>query len=152
MENNPIEKFYSAFAQKDWQTMQSCYHPNVVFEDPAFGQLKGDDARKMWKMLCEQGKDLQLEFSNISCNETTGKAHWEAKYTFSKTGRKVHNIIDAKFELKEGLIIKHTDTFNLHKWASQALGLTGRLFGGTKFFKKKLNAQTSAILKKYKNQ
>lgn len=149
MENNIIQKFYSAFAGKDWQTMQACYHQDVVFEDPAFGQLNGDDARKMWKMLCEQGKDLRLEYSGVSCDGNTGKAHWEAYYTFSKTGRKVHNIIDAKFELKDGLIIKHTDEFNLRKWAGQALGLTGRILGGTNFFKKKLHTQTSSMLRKY---
>lgn len=149
MENNPIEKFYSAFAQKDWQTMQACYHQDVVFEDPAFGKLKGDDASKMWKMLCEQGKDLQLEYSDVSCDGNTGKAHWKANYTFSKTGRKVHNIIDANFELKDGLIIKHSDEFNLRKWAGQALGITGWILGGTNFFKKKLNAQTNAMLRKY---
>ena len=151
MENNIIEKFYIAFAQKDWQTMHSCYHQDVVFEDPAFGQLKGDDARKMWKMLCQQGKDLELTFSNISCAENEGSANWEAHYTFSKTGRKVHNIVSATFELKDGLIIKHTDQFNLHKWAGQALGLSGRILGGTSFFKKKLNAQTNSLLRKYKD-
>ena len=149
IENNPIQKFYTAFAKKDWQTMQSCYHIDVVFEDPAFGQLNGNDARKMWKMLCEQGKDLQLAYRDISCDETSGKAHWEAHYTFSKTGRKVHNIVDATFELKDGLIIKHTDKFNLHKWAGQALGLSGKILGGTNFFKKKLHEQTGATLKRY---
>jgi ketosteroid isomerase-like protein len=150
MENNPIEKFYSAFAQKDWRTMQSCYHQDVVFEDPAFGQLNGDDARKMWKMLCEQGNDLELEYSNVQCSKNKGTAHWEARYTFSKTGRKVHNIINATFELKDGLIVKHTDNFNLHKWAGQALGWSGKILGGTNLFKKKLHAQTNAALRKYR--
>ncbi len=148
---NTVEKFYAAFANKDWQTMQACYHPDVVFEDPAFGQLKGDDARKMWKMLISQGKDMKMEYKDVECNENSGKAHWEAHYTFSKSGRKVHNIVDAEFELKDGLIIKHTDKFNLHKWAGQALGLSGKLLGGTKFFKKKLHAQTGATLKNFKN-
>ena len=151
MVNNPVQKFYSAFTQKDWQTMHSCYHQDVVFEDPAFGQLKGDDARKMWKMLCEQGKDLELTYSNISCTENEGSANWEAHYTFSKTGRKAHNIVSATFELKDGLIIKHADQFNLHKWAGQALGLSGRILDGTNFFKKKLNAQTNSLLRKYKD-
>lgn len=149
MENNTIEKFYTAFAKKDWQTMQSCYHQDVIFEDPAFGQLKGDDARKMWKMLCEQGKDLELSYKNVSYSDTTGSVNWEAKYTFSKTGRKVHNIIGASFELNNGLITKHIDQFNLHKWAGQALGLSGKLLGGTNFFKKKLNAQTKKLLNQY---
>ena len=146
---NIIETFYQAFTQRDWKTMQACYHQNVIFEDLAFGLLKGDDARKMWKMLCEQGKDLQVIPSNIISTETSGSANWEAHYTFSKTGKKVHNIVTAQFEIKEGLISKHTDEFDLHRWASQALGFTGRIIGGTAFFKRKMNTQTKSLLCKY---
>ena len=39
----------------------------------------------------------------------TGRAHWEADYTFSSTGRKVHNVIDATFEFEGGLIRAHRD-------------------------------------------
>ncbi|MCB9188588.1 MAG: nuclear transport factor 2 family protein [Flavobacteriales bacterium] len=147
--NKVIEKFYTAFTQKDWQTMQSCYHDEVIFEDPAFGKLHGDEAKKMWRMLCEQGKDLKIEFSAIEENESDGKAHWEAWYTFSLTGKKVHNVIDAAFEFKDGLIIGHKDSFNLHKWAKQALGFKGWLLGGTNFFKKKFQEQARKSLKKY---
>lgn len=130
--------------------MQSCYHDEVNFEDPAFGKLHGEEAKKMWRMLCEQGKDLKIEFSEIEENETSGKAHWEAWYTFSLTGKKIHNKIDATFIIKDGLIIKHTDHFNLHKWASQAFGWKGWLLGGTTFFKKKFQDQARKSLKKYK--
>lgn len=88
--NNTIQKFYTAFSEKDWQTMQACYHHEVTFEDPAFGKLHGDEAKKMWRMLCEQGKDLKIEFSEIVLDENVGSAHWEAWYTFSKTKKKVH--------------------------------------------------------------
>lgn len=147
---NIIEKFYTAFTQKDWQTMQSCYHNEVTFEDPAFGQLHGGEAKKMWKMLCEQGKDLKIEFSNVEVNEKTGNAHWEAWYTFSLTGKKIHNVIDAEFELKDGLIISHKDSFNLHRWAKQAFGFKGWLLGGTNFFRKKFQRQARKSLAKYK--
>ena len=66
--------------------------------------------------------DLRIEISGINFTPLKGSAHWEAWYSFSKTGRKVHNIVEAEFEFKDSKIIKHTDTFNLHKWASQAMG------------------------------
>ena len=144
-----IEKFYSAFQNKDSETMGSCYHPDVVFTDPAFGTLKGDRAKAMWKMLCISGKDLKVEFSDVSAEENNGSAHWEADYTFSRTGKKVHNIIDATFVFKDGLIITHTDDFNLKKWAGQALGFKGKILGGTAFFKKKLQAQTNSMLDRF---
>jgi len=146
-----VETFYSAFKNLDAETMVNCYHDEVVFEDLAFGILKGVQAKNMWRMLCEsqKGKDFKIIYSNIEADNLKGKAHWEAFYTFSKTGRKVHNVIDAQFEFKEGKIIKHTDTFNLYKWSKQAFGLTGFFLGWTRFFKNKLNAQTNSLLTKF---
>lgn len=144
-----IEKFYTAFQNKDAITMGSCYHPDVVFTDPAFGTLKGDRVKAMWKMLCISGKDLKVEYDNISADENKGNAHWEADYTFSRTGNKVYNVIDAKFEFKDELIIKHTDVFNLRKWAGQAIGFKGKVLGGTSFFKKKLQGQTNKLLDRF---
>ena len=146
-----IETFYTALHHSDGSTMISCYHDDIVFEDPAFGILKGERAKAMWLMLCasQNNKEFKVEYSNITANEHKGSAHWEAHYTFSKTGRPVHNIIDATFEFKDGLIIKHTDEFNLHKWAKQAIGVKGIFFGGMQFFKNKLQTQTNAILDKF---
>ena len=124
-----IHRFYEAFARHNAEGMAACYHPEVRFEDPAFGELQGEQVANMWRMLLEsqRGKDFRVEASNIACDENTGQAHWEAWYNFSRTGRKVHNKIDATFELRNGLIYRHTDRFDLHRWAGQALGLQGTL-------------------------
>ena len=150
MDNKPtIEQFYTAFQNKDAEAMVAFYHDDIEFTDPGFGLLKGERAKGMWRMLCQNATDLKIEFSEIEASGNRGKAHWEAYYTFSKTGRKVHNIIDADFEFKDGKIIKHTDRFNLKRWAGQAMGWKGKLFGGTSFFKKKLNEQTNRLLDKF---
>ncbi|NOX45895.1 MAG: nuclear transport factor 2 family protein [Chlorobi bacterium] len=146
-----IETFYSAFANLDAETMAGCYHDDIVFEDPAFGILKGDKARNMWRMLCEsqRGKDFVVETFKMEANEKKGIAHWEAHYVFRKTGRKVHNKINTEFEFRDGKIIKHTDHFNLYAWSKQTLGFQGTLTGWTVFFKKKLNAQTNKLLSEF---
>ena len=56
-----------------------------MFTDPAFGTLKGKHAKNMWRMLCgsQKGKDFTVTFSDVSANENTGKANWEAIYNFS---------------------------------------------------------------------
>jgi hypothetical protein len=141
-----IETFYSAFQKKDAETMISCYHDNIIFQDPVFGELNGENARAMWRMLCQNAIDLRIEFSGIRASLKKGSAHWEAWYRFSKTGRKVHNIVEAEFEFKDFKIIKHADTFNLHKWASQAMGWKGKLLGGTAFFKNKMHQKTNKML------
>ena len=146
-----IDTFYAAFQNQDAETMVACYHKDIQFEDPAFGVLKGERACDMWRMLItsQKGKDFNVSFSDTAFDGEKGTAHWEAIYTFSKTGRKVHNKINATMEFKEGKIIKHIDDFNLHSWAKQAMGLKGWLLGGTGFFKKKLNAQTNGMLDKF---
>ncbi len=121
-----IATFYEAFALGDAEAMVACYHRDVVFTDPAFGQLRGDDARNMWRMLCRSSKDLTVAASDITAADGRGQAHWEADYTFS-TGRKVHNVIDAEFDFAEGLIIRHTDSFDLVRWSGQAFGMAGGL-------------------------
>jgi len=136
-----IERFYSSFAAKDAGGMRACYHKDVVFSDPVFPHLEGDRARAMWSMLVARGKDLKVVASNVSADDKTGRAHWDADYTFSKTKRPVHNSIDATFEFRDGLIIKHTDRFDLWKWTRMALGAPGVLLGWTPIIQNKVRDQ-----------
>lgn len=128
--------------------MNSCYSEDIVFNDPAFGLLRGDEARCMWEMLCKNAKDFSLTFSNIQMlDEEYATCNWVARYTFSKTGRKVVNDIKAHMKLKDGKIIEHSDAFKLSKWAAQALGFKGALLGWTGFMKRKIqkNARKNLI-------
>jgi hypothetical protein len=45
----------------------------------------------------------------------------------------VHNIIEAEFIFKDGLVFQHTDRFNFWNWSRMALGVTGALLGWTPF-------------------
>lgn len=148
---NTIVKFYTAFANADAAGMCECYHPNIQFSDPAFGSLKENDVCLMWEMLIERSNgNLKIDFSEIKANEYTGEAQWIASYNFSKTNRKVVNEIQAKFQFRDGLIIKHTDNFDIWKWSKQALGLKGFLLGWTGFMQQKIKEQALLSLKKYK--
>ena len=126
-----IERFYRAFAAKDAQAMAECYHPEARFSDPVFPELSHDEVCAMWAMFCRPGGDLRIAFSDVSADDATGRAHWDAWYTFPKTGRKVVNRIDASFELKDGKIFRHRDSFDFWKWSRQSLGPMGALFGWT---------------------
>ncbi|RZK59167.1 MAG: nuclear transport factor 2 family protein [Pedobacter sp.] len=136
-----IQSFYTSFKNKDYKGMQACYADNAVFNDAIFKNLNTQQVKAMWEMLISKGKDLRLEFSNISGDEHHVKAHWDAYYTFSATGKKVVNNIEATFEIENGKIIKHTDSFNFHTWSTQALGIKGLLLGWTPFLRKKVTAQ-----------
>lgn len=141
-----IGSFYAAFHAKDWQTMQKCYHQEIEFSDPVFPALKGRKANAMWHMLVVAATDLELTYSDIVCNEKNGSCHWEVKYSFSKTGRKVHNKIHAHFKFKDGFIIKHKDSFNLWKWSQMALGVPGFLLGWTPYMQQKIQSMAARNL------
>lgn len=144
-----IERFYTAFQQKDFRTMQQCYHPEVRFSDPVFPKLKGEEAGLMWEMLLTRSKDLAITFKNVQADNKKGSCDWEATYTFGRTGRLVHNVIHAEFLFRDGLIARHDDSFSFHKWASQSLGLMGKLLGWSRFLERKIQTQAAEGLEKY---
>jgi ketosteroid isomerase-like protein len=124
-----IQDFYAAFARRDAEGMIARYAPGVRFSDPVFTNLQGEEVFAMWRMLAGRAKDLRVEASGIDADDRTGRAHWEAWYTFSATGNLVHNRIDARFVFQDGKIVEHADTFDLRAWAGMALGLKGKLLG-----------------------
>lgn len=141
MESNEqiIARFYNAFSRLDAGEMNAQYSSEVVFYDPAFELLRGDEVRGMWKMLCANAKDFSLTFYNVKdLGDGYYTCDWQANYTFSKTGRKVVNKVRASMRLADGKIVEHSDAFSLHKWAAQALGFSGWLLGWNRFFQRQI--------------
>ena len=122
-----ITRFYTALSRLDGAAMAACYADNATFSDPVFVDLKGSEPGKMWRMLCARGNDMTVVFDGIEADDAIGKAHWVATYTFS--GNKVVNDIQARFTFKNGKIETHQDQFDLYLWMRQALGLKGVLLG-----------------------
>lgn len=138
-----VERFYRAFAQRDAAAMRACYHPQVHFTDPVF-DLHGADAGRMWQMLCERGADLRVEHGDVNeASDGTLRTHWQAWYTFSTTGRPVHNRIDATLTLQDGLIVRHVDDFDFWRWSRQALGAPGLLLGWTPLLRRRVQRQAA---------
>jgi len=142
-----ISRFYEAFQRRDAAAMGACYHRDVQFSDEIFPELHGDHARAMWTMLCERGKDLTIAHSQVHADAATGRAHWDARYTFSGSGRRVHNAIRAEFEFRDGLIIRHRDHFSFWRWARQALGPAGLLLGWSGFLRGRVQSQAARSLR-----
>lgn len=138
-----IRRFYDAFDKHDAEAMAACYADDVQFGDAAFPDLKGRDAGDMWRMLCEQGKDLRVEASEIEADDTRGKARWIARYTFGATGKKVVNDIRAEFRFRDGRIVEHRDAFDFATWARQALGVPGLLLGWTGWLQKQVQQRAA---------
>lgn len=145
-----IREFYGAFARRDAAAMARCYHPEVFFSDPVFPRLHGPEAGDMWAMLLARASDLEVTLDSASADEDGGRAQWTARYTFSRTGRKVVNVITALFAFREGKIVRHHDSFSFWRWASQALGPMGVALGWFAPLKWKVRRQAARGLEQFR--
>lgn len=141
-----IETFYQAFNKLDYKTMNACYADEATFSDSAFKNLTSKQTQAMWHMLCTRAKDFTLTFTDVQADDATGSCHWEPIYSFSSTGRKVHNKIDAKFWFKDGKIVKHEDFFPFYRWSQMALGPMGYLLGWTPMLQNKVRKTAMSSL------
>ena len=145
-----IQRFYEAFQRRDAEAMAACYADDIVFSDPAFGELRGERARDMWRMLVQRAREFSLTFGEVDANEETGSAQWVARYRFGQTGRMVVNRIEARFVFRDGLIVEHRDSFDLWRWARQALGLKGAVLGWTPFVQSAIRAKAGRGLDEFR--
>jgi ketosteroid isomerase-like protein len=144
-----IERFYAAFANRDGAAMAACYAPDVHFSDPVFTDLHGDEAGAMWRMLTGRADDLGVELLEHQATGERGSARWRARYTFTQTGRPVVNEVHAWFRFRDGLIAEHIDRFDFHRWARQALGPSGLLLGWTPILRSAVRRRARAGLDEF---
>ncbi len=146
-----ISKFYTAFQNKEFVAMQSCYAENAKFSDPVFPSLNAEQVKAMWEMFCKNGQELSIEFKILDVSETTVDAQWTANYIFSATDNHVINVINAHFTIEDGQITQHVDQFNFYKWSKQALGFTGLFLGWTTYLQNTVRKQAAKALFKFMN-
>lgn len=135
-----VDRLYGAFRARDAATMATCYCPDATFRDPIF-DLRGQEVADMWTMFCDRGQDLVVDWKVLTADETTGQARWEPRYTFSVTGRPVHNRIVSRFTFRDGRIATQIDDFSLWRWSRMALGPKGALLGWAPFVKKAIRGE-----------
>ena len=145
-----VDRFYEAFARRDAVSMAAYYHPAATFEDPAFGSLDRAATCAMWAMLLGRAPDLAVSHQILGESGAVVRARWEARYTFTRTGRQVVNRILATFTFEDGLIRTHQDRFSFWAWARQAFGPAGLLLGWTPWFHAKVRAEALGGLAAYR--
>jgi ketosteroid isomerase-like protein len=144
-----IDRFYAAFAARDGDAMAACYAPDARFSDPVFPDLEGREPGEMWRMLTGRASDLQIELTERAAGDDGGSARWLADYTFSQTGRPVHNDVRASFRFADGLIAEHRDSFDFHRWSRQALGAPGLLLGWTPLLRAAVRRRSRSALDEF---
>lgn len=136
-----LTRFYEAFARGDGEAMAATY---ATFEDPIF-LLRGPAIGKMWIGLTRGAKGFSTQFNVARAESGTGTVEWTARYLFGGK-RRVVNAIVSEIEMRDGLIVRQKDTFDFPRWAAQALGLPGLLFGRMQWLRRSVSKSAAARL------
>ncbi|MCB1554515.1 MAG: nuclear transport factor 2 family protein [Xanthomonadales bacterium] len=149
-----IDRLYRSFQHLDAAGMAACYADDAAFEDEVFSLCGKREVVGMWTMLCDNVRargldDWKLGFEAQGADDGHGRAHWVADYRFSATGRMVHNVIDAEFDFRDGLIVHQRDRFDFWRWSRQAFGPVGLLLGWTPLLRSKVRATAASNLRRF---
>lgn len=144
-----VREFFAAFARRDGEAMGRCYHDDVMFTDPVFPRLHGSHARDMWRMLTARARDLEVVLESAGGGEAGVRARWTARYTFTRTGRRVENHVESLFAFRDGLVVRHFDHFSFWRWAAQAFGPAGAALGWFAPFKWKVRRDAARALERF---
>ena len=134
--------FYDALARRDGAAMAALYARNARFEDEIY-RLEGPDVGKMWTGLLSRAKTLSVSYTIAHAGNGTGTVEWTARYLYPGGGPVV-NVILSELELEDGRIVRQRDRFDFPRWAAQALGIPGRLFGRFEWFRRAVSRKAAA--------
>lgn len=129
-----LAHFYDAFARRDGGTMAGMYTAGATFEDPVF-RLKGNDIGRMWVGLLGRARDFSVAYTITQTAAGRGTVEWTARYLFAGR-RPVVNMIVSNIVFDGDRIAQQVDRFDFPRWAGQALGLPGKLFGRFQWFQR----------------
>lgn len=127
-------RFYDALSRGDAETMAAMYAPDARFQDAVF-QLRGEEIGRMWRTLLGRAKEFSVTYSIAQAAAGRGSVEWTARYLFG--GRHpVVNVILSELRFESDRIVDQKDDFDFPRWAAQALGTPGRLFGRFAWFQR----------------
>ena len=138
-----LARFYDAFARRDSATMAGMYSADATFEDPVF-RLKGEEIGRMWVGLVGRARDFSVAYTIAQAASGRGTVEWTARYLFR--GRPVVNVIVSEIAFEGKRISRQVDSFDFPRWAAQALGTPGKLFGRFGWFQRAVSRKIARRL------
>jgi hypothetical protein len=136
-----LSAFYDALARRDGEGVAARYASDATFEDPVF-RLRGADIGRMWIGLLRRARDFSVSYTIAQAGSGRGTAEWTARYLFAGR-RPVVNVILSEIEFDGDRIAHQRDTFDFPRWAAQALGTPGQLFGRYDWFRRAVSRKAA---------
>ncbi|MFT3903957.1 MAG: nuclear transport factor 2 family protein [Niabella sp.] len=133
-----IAHFFNAFARLDHEEMNNCLSSEVMFSEPLFGILQGDDVSNLNRMKCARLKDFKLKVQQVEeLDDEYLTCSWVVDYCHADTGSRVVMPIKSFLRVIDGKITEYSDAYRLSTWLAKVHGVTGVLFGWTGTMKKR---------------
>lgn len=145
-----VEDFFRGFDDLDAERMISCLADDIVYNDPIYGILNGEDVRSLWKMRCKDLSGLSLEiieFKELDHEYATCK--WRSSFFSKSAARQVDMVVTSFMKLRNGKIAEHSDAYKLSDWLAKAYGVTGVFLGWTGWMKKREQKKFHGLLEKF---
>jgi SnoaL-like protein len=136
-----LGRFYDALARRDGDAVAAMYASEATFEDPVF-RLKGADIGRMWKSLLGRARDFSVSYTIAYATPGRGSVELTARYLFAGR-RRVVNVIASDIEFDGEKITRQVDRFDFPRWAAQALGTPGKLFGRFGWFRRAVSRKAA---------
>ncbi|WP_223713221.1 nuclear transport factor 2 family protein [Niabella beijingensis] len=145
-----INLFFTAFGNLDYRAMNTLYSTDIVYSDPLFGLLEGQQVYDKWEMICAGIKDFDLTvIKTEEIDQEYATCQWKATY-FSLNAQRVIDFKAKSFmRFADGKIIEHSDGFSLTAWIAQTYGLKGQFFGWLNFMKRKVQKEHQQRLERF---
>ena len=119
-----VEIMWAALANMDWETMKSCMHEEIFYEDVPTDDPGAHGPENTIKRLAiafdHLAKQEQVTHNIVSDADTVILEHTE-KWTF-KTGETVEHTFCTVHKMLDGKVIKWSDYWDVQKFVGQFPG------------------------------
>lgn len=116
-----VETMWNALNAFDWETLKSCLHPEVHYEDVPTEDLGAQGPENVVKRLSiafDQLIDHRHTIHHLVCEGDVVFLDHTEGWTF-KTGEKVEHTFATMHEMKDGKIVKWSDYWDVSKFVGQ---------------------------------
>ena len=116
-----VEKMWKALGQFDWETLKSCMHPEIHYRDMPSddpGAHGPDNCIKRLSIAWDHLEKQDQTTHHIAADGDVVFLDHTEKWTF-KTGETCEHTFATMHEMKDGLVYRWSDYWDLNKFVSQ---------------------------------
>jgi len=116
-----VERMWNALSEMDWDTLKSCLHPQVHYEDVPTEDMGAEGPENVVKRLSiafDHLIDHRHTIHHMACEGDVVFLDHTEGWTF-KSGEKVEHTFATMHEMKDGKVVKWSDYWDVSKFVSQ---------------------------------